>query len=93
MSFSLTVPKSESLDEFYANLDAAKASPKADGRTKAGKYQKEFVHGAKYALDTLSDQIYEGLPLSATASGHTNADGTGFVSVTLNVLAPTPDEA
>lgn len=84
MSFTITIPRSESYQEFEDAVFDSKVTPKADARTKVGKRQNQFVEEARDALLNLAGSAEP--PYAGTISGHVNGDLAGSVSVTLTLL-------
>lgn len=84
MSFSLTVPRSENYQDFEDAVFTVEATPKSDARTKVGKRQNQLVEEGREALLNLAGGAEP--PYSGMISGHINADLTGNVTVTLNLL-------
>jgi len=85
MNWSLTVPKQDNWPSFEEAVYDAKESPKADGRTKAGKAQTAQVAAAKNTLIELSAMTGA---TAGSASGHVSPDLSGNVSVSVTISAP-----
>lgn len=85
MSWSLSVPKKETTEEFIDALWTAKEAPKADKRTKAGKAQAFHVTKAKDALSELAGTFGA---TAGSASGHVAPDLSATLSINLTIPAP-----